>query len=88
LKVVDLPSNVDPQSSGAAYFTVPAGTAVTPSTTSVIHQGTLEASNVNPIISVVELMSAQGDVETMRRAISMISSEMDKTAAQDLPHVS
>ena len=88
LKVVDLPSNVDPQSAGAAYFTVPAGTAVTPATKSVIHQGALEASNVNPITSVVELMGAQSDLESMRRALSLMSSEMDKTASQDLPRVS
>jgi len=88
LQIVDLPSTVDPQSAGAAYYTVPAGTKVTPVTNSVIHQGTLEASNVNPITSVVELMEAQGSIESMRRALSLFSSEMDKTASQDLPRVS
>ncbi len=88
LKVVDFPANVEPKSQGAAYFTVPDGTAVTPSTKSSIHQGALEASNVNPITSVVELMGAQSDLESMRRALSLMSSEMDKTASQDIPRVS
>lgn len=88
LSVVDLPAGVDPQSVGASYLTVPAGTQVAPATESAIRQGSLEASNVNPISSVVELMNAQGEMESMRRALSLFSSEMDKTASQDLPRVS
>ncbi len=88
LKVVDFPANVEPESVGSMYFTVPKDTAVTAATNSSVHQGALEGSNVNPITSVVELMSAQGEVETMRRMLTMFSSEMDKTASQDLPHVS
>ena len=87
LNLVDLPSNVQPTSVGTTYVTVPAGTAVTPAADSLIHQGTLEASNVNPISAVVELMSAQGEVETMRRALGLFSSEMDKIATQDLSRV-
>ena len=48
----------------------------------------LESSNVNPVTSVVELITAQRDVESMRRVLTMFNSEIDKTAAQDLPHVS
>jgi flagellar basal-body rod protein FlgF/flagellar basal-body rod protein FlgG len=48
----------------------------------------LESSNVNPVTSVVELIGAQRDVESMRHVLTMFSSEMDKTAAQDLPRVS
>jgi flagellar basal-body rod protein FlgF/flagellar basal-body rod protein FlgG len=48
----------------------------------------LESSNVNPVISAVELISAQREVETMRRVLTMFSTEMDKTAAQDLPRIS
>jgi flagellar basal-body rod protein FlgF/flagellar basal-body rod protein FlgG len=48
----------------------------------------LESSNVNPITSVVELINAQRQVESMRRALSMFGTEMDKTATQDLPRVS
>jgi flagellar basal-body rod protein FlgF/flagellar basal-body rod protein FlgG len=87
LKVVEFPSTVQVKSAGGTYYTAPAGTAVA-ATNSQVRQGMLESSNVNPITSVVELISAQRDVETMRRVLTMFSTEMDKTAAQDLPHVS
>jgi flagellar basal-body rod protein FlgF/flagellar basal-body rod protein FlgG len=48
----------------------------------------LESSNVNPITAMVELVNAQRSTEMMQRALSMFSSEMDKTATQDLPKVS
>jgi flagellar basal-body rod protein FlgF/flagellar basal-body rod protein FlgG len=36
----------------------------------------------------VELITAQRAAEMMQRALTMFNSEMDKTAAQDLPKVS
>jgi flagellar basal-body rod protein FlgF/flagellar basal-body rod protein FlgG len=48
----------------------------------------LESSNVNPVTSVVEMITAEREVETMRRVLTMFSSEIDKTAVQDLPRVS
>jgi flagellar basal-body rod protein FlgF/flagellar basal-body rod protein FlgG len=87
LRMVEFAPNVQMQSAGGTYYTVPAGTA-TPATKSQVRQGMLESSNVNPITSVVELISAQREVEGMRRALSMFSNEIDKTAAQDLPRVS
>lgn len=86
LKVVEFASNVAVQSAGGTYYTAPTGTAV-PASSSQVRQGMLESSNVNPITSVVELITAQRDVETMRRMLTMFSTEMDKTASQDLPHV-
>jgi len=53
-----------------------------------VRQGMLESSNVNPITSVVEMITAQREVETMRRVLTMFSTELDKTAVQDLPRVS
>ena len=88
LKLVDFPANVEPEGAGATYFTVPADTQVSPAAGSTIHQGALEGSNVNPILSVVELIDAQREVESMRRMLTMFSSDMDKTASQDLPRVS
>jgi flagellar basal-body rod protein FlgF/flagellar basal-body rod protein FlgG len=87
LKVVEFPSNVAVQSAGGTYYTAPKGSAV-PAASSQVRQGMLESSNVNPITSVVELITAQRDVEQMRRVLTMFSTEMDKTASQDLPRVS
>jgi flagellar basal-body rod protein FlgF/flagellar basal-body rod protein FlgG len=87
LKVVEFAPNAQLQNSGTSYYTAPAGSAKT-ATNSNVRQGMLESSNVNPVTSVVELITAQRDVESMRRVLTMFNSEIDKTAAQDLPHVS
>jgi len=87
LKLAEFPEGTQFESLGNAYYKAPAGTAVDATNTKV-RQGQLENSNVNPIISVVELITAQHQVESMRRTLSLFSDDMDKTAAQDLPRVS
>ena len=87
LKLVDFKAGSDPQSLGASYYTLPASD-VTPATSSEVRQGMLEGSNVNPVTSVIELINAQRALEGMRHALTMIDTEIDKTAAQDLPRVS
>ena len=57
-------------------------------THSEVRQGMLEGSNVNPIASVVELINAQRSAETMRHALTMFDSDINKTAVQDLPRIS
>ena len=87
LKVVEFDSSVQMQSAGGSYYTAPAGSAKAAKNTEV-RQGMLEGSNVNPITSMMELISAQREVEGMRRALTSVGGEMDKTAVQDLPRVS
>ena len=87
LKLVQFSATADPQSMGGSYYTVPS-TEVVASPTSQVRQGSLEGSNVNPIASVIELINAQRATDGMRHALTMIDSDMDKTAAQDLPRVS
>jgi flagellar basal-body rod protein FlgF len=87
LKLVEFPPNVNIESTGANYYTAPDAEAVV-ATKSQVRQGVLESSNVNPVSSVVEMITAQREVETMRRVLTMFSSELDKAAAQDLPRVS
>lgn len=86
LKVVQFSATADPQSLGGSYYTAPPKDVVA-SPTSQVRQGVLEGSNVNPIAGVIELINAQRATEGMRHALSMIDSDMDKTAAQDLPRV-
>jgi flagellar basal-body rod protein FlgF/flagellar basal-body rod protein FlgG len=86
LQLVDFSPTADPQSAGGANYLVPAN-QVTPATTSEVRQGMLEKSNVNPVSSVIELIDAQRAAEGMRHALTMIDSEIDKTAAQELPKV-
>lgn len=86
LKVVEFPAGTQMAGAGGTYYTAPAGSAVA-AANSQIRQGTLENSNVNPLTGMVELITAQRDLEAMRRALTMFSTEMDKTAVQDLPRV-
>jgi flagellar basal-body rod protein FlgF len=86
LKVVEFSAGSQLQSAGGTYYSATPDTA-TVATKSVVRQGVLESSNVNPVTSVVEMISAQREVESMRRVLTMFNVDMDKTAAQDLPRV-
>ncbi len=86
LVVVDFPPGTGIESRGGNYLGAPAKSEV-PARDAQLRQGMLEGSNVNPVSSVVELITAQREAEGMRHALTMFSSEMDKTAAQDLPRV-
>jgi flagellar basal-body rod protein FlgF/flagellar basal-body rod protein FlgG len=87
LKVVEFAASADPQSLGATNYTVPLKDVVA-SPLSQVRQGMLESSNVNPVTSVVQLINAQRELEGMRHALTMIDTEIDKTAAQDIPRIS
>jgi flagellar basal-body rod protein FlgF/flagellar basal-body rod protein FlgG len=87
LKTAEFPPATQLESLGNSYYKAPVGAAIAATNTKV-RQGQLESSNVNPVTSVVELITAQHEVESMRRTLSMFSDEMDKTATQDLPRVS
>jgi len=87
LRLVDFPSGTALHGAGGSSYTAPANTALV-ATDSVVQQGALESSNVNPVSGMVELISAQRSDEMMQRALSMFNSEIDKTATQDLPKVS
>lgn len=87
LKLVEFPAGVKLQSEGSSFLSAPPKSGV-PATGSVIQQGMLESSNVNPIASTVEMISAQREVETMRRVLTMFDADVNKIASQDLPHVS
>ncbi|MGB6745196.1 MAG: flagellar basal-body rod protein FlgF [Terracidiphilus sp.] len=86
LHIVDFPAGTNVESAGNTYYTAPADTAQT-STDSDVRQGFLESSNVNPILGLVDLITAERSAEMMQRALSMFNSEIDKTATQDLPKV-
>ena len=87
LQVVRFPETTVPVTQGSSYYTAPAAQEQPASGTGV-RQGSIESSNVSPIDGVIELVTAQRATETMRHVLTMLDSEMDKTAAQDLPRVS
>jgi len=87
LNIVEFDAATQLQDAQGMYTKAPAG-AGKPATRSSVRQGMLENSNINPVTSVVELIEAQREVETMRRVLTIFNSELDKTASQDLPRIS
>ena len=87
LKVVEFPAGTSLQSAGRTYYSAPAKSEVA-SPDSHVQQGYVEASNVNPVASAVELITVQRYSEMMQRALSMFHQDMNMVAAQDLPRVS
>ncbi len=87
LKLVEFAPGTDLESLGNTYYTAPESSTIK-ATHSRVRQGMLEGSNVNPVAAVVELINAQRSAETMRHALTMFDSDIDKTAVQDLPRIS
>lgn len=86
LSVVTFKAPTVPVSRGNSYYTADQKAEISAPGTSM-RQGNLESSNVSSVNGVVELITAQRSAETMRRVLTMLDSEMDKTAVQDLPRV-
>jgi flagellar basal-body rod protein FlgF len=86
VKVVDFPAGTNLTNIGATYYSAPPKSEVA-ATKASIQQGSLEASNVNPVASAVELVTLQRYTELMQRALSMFHSDMNQIAAQDLPRI-
>ena len=86
LKVVDFPPGTALESVGATYYSAPPKKEI-PATEASIQQGSLEASNVNPVSSAVELITVQRYAELMQRALSMFHTDMNQIATQDLPRI-
>jgi flagellar basal-body rod protein FlgF len=87
VKLVQFAAGTQLTSIGNNYYSAP-DKSETAATDSTVQQGALESSNVNPVASMVELITAQRSADMMQKALSMFNSEMDKTASQDLPKVS
>jgi flagellar basal-body rod protein FlgF/flagellar basal-body rod protein FlgG len=71
---------------GNAMYGAPLGSAL-PAASSTVRQGMIEDSNVSPVEGVVQLISIQRNAEMMQRALTLFDSQLDQTAAQDLPKV-
>jgi len=86
IKVVSLTQGTQLESNGRTYYTAPENSIVADSQ-SKISQGMLEASNINPVTSAVDLVSVQRYAEMMQRALSMFHSELNRIATDELPRV-
>ena len=86
LRIVEFLSGSDPQAVGNSYYSVPEK-AVGAATGSYVRQGMLESANLNPIAAVVDLVAVERRAEMLERALSAFHSNLDRIAANDLPHL-
>jgi flagellar basal-body rod protein FlgF len=86
IRLVELAPGTLPVAVGASYYSAP-DKALQPAAHSSVRQGMLEASNVNPVMAVVDMLAIQRRAEMLERAMSVFYSNFNKTAANDLPHV-
>lgn len=86
LKVVDFPPGANLEALGQTYYTAPESAAI-PATHASIQQGSLEASNVNPVAAAVQLVTVQRYAEMMQRALYLFHAEMNQIATTELPKV-
>lgn len=86
LRLAEFSPDTNLEAAGNTLYSAPPGSAL-PAASSSVRQGMLEASNVSPVESVVQLISVQRNAEMMQRALSLFDSQLNQTAVQDLPRV-
>jgi flagellar basal-body rod protein FlgF len=86
IQLVDFAPGTLLTSEGETLLSAPPGSAQ-PAQQSMLKQGALESSNVNPIRSVVTLIGVQREAEMMQRAMSLFDTEFNRIATTDLPKV-
>ena len=86
LRIAEFSPGTSLRAVGNARYAAPDGSAL-PAATSSIRQGMLENSNVSTVEGVVQLISIQRNAEMMQRALTLFDSQLNQTAAQDLPRV-
>jgi flagellar basal-body rod protein FlgF len=85
-RIEEFPAETPLKQEGNTYVVAPDG-AGAPATGTTLQQGSLEASNSDPIRTTVTLIDLQRTSQMMERALSIFHNEFNKTAAQDLPRV-
>jgi flagellar basal-body rod protein FlgF/flagellar basal-body rod protein FlgG len=86
LRVVDFPADAQLAPQGNSYYSGPDASAQPAARTSV-RQAMIEASNVNPVLGMVNLISVQRHADMMQRALSTYYNEFNRVATSDLPKV-
>jgi flagellar basal-body rod protein FlgF len=80
LEIVNFTPGTQLALAGNGEFTAPAGAAKVEANPSV-QQGVLEASNTNAVTGMVSLILAERNAQMMERAMTIFSTDFDKTAA-------
>lgn len=88
LTLVDFAPGTELAHRGGGYYNAPPGARELIASAATIQQGAIEGSNVDPINCMVQLISAQRAAESMRHAVTLLDTEMNKTAVQELARIS
>lgn len=86
LNLVDFSKDTQLTPEGSAYFQAPKG-AAKPASEVAVRQGSLEASNYNPVEGTVDLITVQRHAQLLERALSIFDADFAQAATQDLPRV-
>jgi flagellar basal-body rod protein FlgF len=86
LDVVDFPKPYALDKSGGTIFTPPAGVTAQPATATMVRQGSLESSNVNPILEMAHLIETTRYYESCLKAVKSYD-DMAAKASNELGKV-
>jgi len=86
IEVVEFPPDVQLQTVGKTYYSARSNGVASPR--SVVRQGVLESSNVDPVMGAVDLITVQRSTEMMQRALSIFDTQFNRVAAEELPRMS
>lgn len=87
IRLVEFPARTNLAPLGSAYVTAPPGSAK-PAVASSLAVGALESSNVNAVQAETDLISLQRHFDLIERALQVMNTDFDQTAAVDLPRLS
>jgi len=86
LKLVSFKPSTALAPEGSSYYQAPAGSEQ-PAADPRLAQGTLESSNLNPMMGTVSLITLQRHAELLQQALSIFHSVFNAAPAQDLSRV-
>jgi len=87
LKVVTFAPTTPLTPEGNSLYRAPQGSEL-PANDPGVTQGSLESSNLNPVVGAVSLVVLQRHAQLLQQALSIFHSTFNAAAAQDLPRVS
>jgi len=85
LQVVEFAAAAPLSKVGHTYFRPGDAGSPRPATRTAVRQGHLEAANVNPAEAAVRLIEVQRQFETLARAVTLVSQDMNRRAIDEIP---
>jgi flagellar basal-body rod protein FlgF/flagellar basal-body rod protein FlgG len=85
--VVSFPPGTELSAEGANRYVAAKDAMAVPAKDFVVHQGAIEAANLDVIQGSLDLIVMQRQAEMMQRALTVFHTEFNKTASEELPRV-